>query len=73
MTKRGPVYVRLDVSKNETQLCILGAGGIELFEAKVATEPDALIWAIARAAEKHGAHDELVGLEMGGMAGWLCR
>lgn len=71
--ERRPVYVGLDVSKNETQLCVVGADGAKLFEAKVATEPDAIVRAIAKTAEKHEARIELIGLEMGGMAGWLCR
>lgn len=53
--ERRPVYVGLDVSKNETQLCVVGADGAKLFEAKVATEPDALVRAIARTAERHAA------------------
>ena len=67
--ERRPVYIGLDVSKNETQLCVVGAEGAKLFEAKVATEPGALVRVIAKAAEKHGARVELIGLEMGAMAG----
>ncbi len=52
---------------------MVAANGAKLFEAKVATEPDVLVRAIAKTAEKHGARIELVGLEMGGMAGWLWR
>ena len=71
--ERRPVYVGLDVSKNETQLCVVAADGAKLFEAKVATEPGALVRAIAKTTEKHGARVELIGLEMGGMASWLWR
>ncbi|MEM7731065.1 MAG: hypothetical protein AAF311_17725 [Pseudomonadota bacterium] len=52
---------------------LVAAGGAKLFEAKVATEPGAIVRAIAKTAEKHGARIELVGLEMGGMACWLWR
>ena len=48
---------------------MVGADGVKLFKAKVATEPDALFRVIARTAEKHNARVELIGLEMGGMAG----
>ncbi|MEM7488647.1 MAG: transposase [Pseudomonadota bacterium] len=47
--------------------------GAKLFEAKVATEPGAIVRAIARMAETHDAHVALIGLEMGAMAGWLWR
>ena len=71
--ERRPIYVGLDVSKNETQLCVVGVDGAKLLEAKVATEPDALVRAIAKTSEKHEARVELIGLEMGAMAGWLWR
>ena len=70
---RRPIYVGLDVSKNELRLCVLGADGAKLFETKVGTEPDALVGAIARIAEKYEARVELIGLQMGAMAGWLWR
>ena len=70
---RRPIYVGLDVSKNETQLCVVDADGAKLFEAKVATDPGALVRAIAKTAERREARVELIGLEMGAMAGWLWR
>lgn len=71
--ERRSVYVGLDVSKNETQLCVVDADGAKLFERKVATDPDALVRAIARTVDKHDARVELIGLEMGAMASWLWR
>ena len=70
---RRTIYVGLDASKDETRLCVLGADGAKLFEAKVGTEPHALVGAIARTADKHEARVELIGLQMGAMAGLLWR
>lgn len=62
-------YVGLDVSKDATQVCVVGVEGRVLWQGKVPTDPDAL----ARSIRRRAPGASLVGLEMGAMAGWLWR
>jgi hypothetical protein len=54
-------FVGLDVSLNETSVCILDQDGTRVFEGKVASEPAA----IARLARKRAPDLARVGLESG--------
>ncbi len=60
-------YVGLDVSMEETSVCVMAAEGEIVWEGKVATEPGALIGALRRRAP----NAEKVGLETGPLSTWL--
>ncbi len=62
-------YVGLDMSKDATQVCVVGRDGRIRWQGKVPTDPDAL----ARSIRRRAPGASLVGLEMGAMAGWLWR
>ena len=64
------LYAGLDVSVAETSLCVVDARGKVIREAKVPTEPAAIIAALA-AACTGGASWKRVGLEAGPMSQWL--
>jgi transposase len=60
-------YVGLDVSLEETAICVLGSDGRVCFEGKTATTPEALYEILRRRAP-----DALrIGLEAGPLSGWL--
>ncbi|MBB5696039.1 IS110 family RNA-guided transposase [Muricoccus pecuniae] len=61
-------YVGLDVSMEETAFCVRGPEGRILGQGKVATDPEAIVGALARFG-----HPERVVLETGRMANWLHR
>jgi len=54
-------YVGLDVSMEETSVCVMDAAGGIVWEGKVAAEPGALV----RAVHRHAPATEKVGLETG--------
>jgi transposase len=60
-------FVGLDVSLNETSVCVLNQQGTCVFEGKVASEPKA----IARLIRKHARDVVRVGLESGPTSVWL--
>lgn len=60
-------YVGLDVSLDETSICILDGEGRVLRECKAATEPEA----IAGALKAHWKHVARVGLEAQALSPWL--
>ena len=62
-------YVGLDVSRDETQVCVRDRTGRVRFEGKVPTDPDA----VARAIRKRAPDAELIGFESGTMTAWLWR
>ena len=60
-------FAGLDVSVNETSVCIVDDTGRIIREAKVASEPDALLQVL-----KNGAyHFKRIGLEAGPLSQWL--
>src|SRR5215210_5754559 len=62
-------YAGIDVSLDSASVCIVDAQGKILKEAKVASEPEALIaWFAA-----HGTPMARIGLEAGSLSQWLCR
>jgi transposase len=60
-------YVGLDVSLEETSVCVLDAAGSLVWEGKVASEPEALV----RALHRHAPQALKVGLETGPTSTWL--
>ena len=60
-------YVGLDVSLEETSVCVLDAAGSIVWEGKVASEPEALV----RALHRHAPKALKVGLETGPTSTWL--
>ncbi len=60
-------YVGLDVSMEETSVCVLSAAGEIVWEGKVATEPGALV----RVLHRRAPTAEKVGLETGPLSTWL--
>ena len=54
-------YVGLDVSLEETSVCVLDGAGSPLWEGRVASEPEALV----RALRRHAPKAVKVGLETG--------
>src|SRR4030095_6415739 len=60
-------YVGLDVSMEETSVCVMNAAGEMLWEGKVQTEPGALV----RVLERRGAAAVKVGWETGPLSTWL--
>jgi len=61
-------YCGLDVSLNNTAICIVNHDGDVLREGEVTTEPDA----ISQWLKASGFTMERVGLEAGGLSPWLC-
>lgn len=61
------LFAALDVSQEETAICIVGQDGAVLAEAKVPTCPDAIAGWLAACAERI----ERVGMETGPLAVWL--
>jgi hypothetical protein len=66
MTK---LYAGLDVSKEETALCVRNAEGRIILEGKTPTDPDAINRELARCQ----GHAERIVFETGRMANWLHR
>lgn len=60
-------YVGLDVSKEETSICVCNQSGDVLSTARVVTDPDIIL----RALSKHTGSMRCVVLETGRMANWL--
>ncbi len=60
-------FAGLDVSVNETSICIVDDAGRIIREVKVASEPDALL-AVLKSA---GYHFRRIGLEAGPLSQWL--
>lgn len=60
-------FVGLDVSKEETSVCVCNQSGDVLPTARVMTGPDAIL----RALSKHTGSMRCVVLETGRMANWL--
>lgn len=60
-------YVGLDVSMEETSVCVMTATGEIIWEGRVATEPDALVGVLHRRAPRAVK----VGLETGPLSTWL--
>lgn len=61
------VYVGLDLSQYETSICIIDADGAIIEETTAATEPDAIIAALA----SHRGAAKRIGLEACPLAEWL--
>lgn len=61
------IFAALDVSQQETAICVVGQDGTLLAEAKVATCPDA----IARWLSERSFSLERIGMETGPLAVWL--
>jgi transposase len=61
------LYVGLDISLEETSVCIVNAEGKTVKEAKVPTDPDALAKTLADA----NVTLKRVGLEASSLGGWL--
>jgi len=60
-------FAGLDVSVNETSICIVDDSGRIVREAKVAREPHALL----RVLKNIGYHFKRIGLEAGPLSQWL--
>ena len=60
-------FVGLDVSLDETHICVIDEGGRIIKETRAASEPDA----IAKAIRHQGRRIEHVGLEAGNLSQWL--
>jgi transposase len=60
-------FAGLDVSVNETSICIVDDSGRIIREAKVASEPDALLQVLKNSAY----HFKRIGLEAGPLSQWL--
>ena len=60
-------FVGLDVSLDETHICVVDEGGRIIKETRAASEPDA----IAKAIRHKGCRIEHVGLEAGNLSQWL--
>ena len=63
------LFVGLDVSVQETSMCVVDDAGLVVHEGKVRTHPDSLGAALSECAP--GA--ERIGIEAGGSSSWLCR
>jgi len=61
-------YAGLDVSQQETQICIIDAAGAVLWTGKARSAPDALAEALRRRAPDLAR----AVLESGALSGWLC-
>lgn len=62
-------YVGLDVSMEETSVCVMNAAGEMIWEGKVQTEPGALV----RVLHRRAPAAVKVGLETGPLSTWLWR
>ena len=62
-------YAGLDVSLNETSVCVVNGDGKLLLECKAPSEPDA----IAQSLQGHAASLRSVGIEASALGGWLQR
>ena len=62
-------FVGLDVSVNETSVCVVDDLGAVLHEGKVRSTPNVITGAV----RKYAAVAVRVGLEAGGASSWLCR
>jgi transposase len=60
-------YVGLDVSMEETSVCVLDENGSTVWEGKVVSDPEA----IERALHRHAPEARKVGLETGPTSTWL--
>src|SRR5215510_13928528 len=60
-------FAGLDVSVKETSICIVDDTGKIVREAKVASEPEALLAAL----KKPASHSKRIGLEAGALSQWL--
>ncbi|KRR17642.1 IS110 family transposase [Bradyrhizobium retamae] len=60
-------YVGLDISMEETSMCILDDAGKVMFEGSVGISPDA----IAKVLRKRAAHAERIVFETGALSNWL--
>src|SRR5262249_54665674 len=60
-------FAGLDVSVKETSICIVDDTGKIVREAKVASEPEALLAAL----KKPAYHSKRIGLEAGALSQWL--
>jgi len=61
-------FAGIDVSMEESSICVLDPLGAVVFEGKVATEPEA----IAEALSKADCNAAKIGLEAGALSPWLC-
>lgn len=61
------LYVGLDVSLDETSICIVDANGKVCKETKAISDPDALFGVLSAFRERIAR----VGLEAGGLSSWL--
>ena len=62
-------FAGLDVSQQETQICVVSDDGEVLFEGKCSTEPGE----IAKSLKKHASGLVRAVLETGSMSGWLTK
>ena len=62
-------FVGLDVSKEETSICIIDKNADILFEGKCQTDPDAIFQAL----RNESLYPELIVLETGTLSKWLAR
>lgn len=60
-------YCGLDVSKDETAICVRRDDGVMVYASKTRTDPDAIFAALGRSSERLGQ----VSLETGRMSNWL--
>lgn len=60
-------YVGLDVSMEETSVCVLDESGLTVWEGKVVSEPEPIV----RALHRHAPQAAKVGLETGPTSTWL--
>jgi len=60
-------YVGLDVSMEETKVCVLDDAGVVVFEGSVASRPAAL----AKLLNAKAPHAERIALETGSLSSWL--
>jgi transposase len=61
-------YAGLDVSQQETHICVIDSGGAVLWTGKVRSEPEAL----AKVLRERAPDLARVVLESGALSGWLC-
>ena len=60
-------FVGLDVSVNETAVCVVDDAGKVVCEQKVPTEPDDIVTLLASIGEEYGR----IGIEAGPLSQWL--